>query len=77
MRYPREIFSRSWAAPLGRLFTFVIPIMVVVNVPADVMAKELFDPWLVGFMLLATAALLYLSRKFFRHALRKYRSASS
>jgi ABC-2 type transport system permease protein len=77
MRYPREIFSQSWAAPLGRVFTYVLPIMVVVNVPADVMAKELFDPWLVGFMLLATAALLYLSRKFFRHALRKYRSASS
>ena len=45
------------------------------SIPA--MAKELFDPWLVGFTLLATAALLSLSRKFFRHALRKYRSASS
>jgi ABC-2 type transport system permease protein len=77
MRYPRQIFMRSWAAPLGQIFTFVIPIMVVVNVPADVMAKELFDPVLVGFTLLATAVMLYLSRKFFRHALRKYRSASS
>src|SRR5438067_726674 len=54
MRYPREIFSQSWAAPLGRIFTYVIPVMVVVNVPADVMAKDLFDPWLVGFTLLAT-----------------------
>jgi ABC-2 type transport system permease protein len=77
MRYPRQIFMRSWAAPLGQIFTYVIPIMVVVNVPADVMAKELFDPVLVGFTLLATVAMLYLSRKFFRHALRKYRSASS
>ena len=51
--------------------------MVVVNVPAGVMVKELFDPWLVGFTLVATVVLLYLSRKFFRHALRKYRSASS
>jgi ABC-2 type transport system permease protein len=77
MRYPREIFSNTWAAPLGRLFTYVIPIMVVVNVPAHLMVSSLFDPWLVGYTLLATVALLYLSRKFFRHALRKYRSASS
>jgi ABC-type uncharacterized transport system permease subunit len=32
---------------------------------------------MIGFTLLATAALVVLSRKFFRHALRRYRSASS
>jgi ABC-2 type transport system permease protein len=77
MRYPREIFSGTWAALLGRFFTYAIPIMVVINVPAQLMVKELFDPWLVSYTLLATVTLLYLSRKFFRRALRTYRSASS
>jgi ABC-2 type transport system permease protein len=77
MRYPREIFSGTWAALLGRFFTYALPIMVITNVPAHLMVSELFDPWLVGYTLLATVALLYLSRKFFRRALRTYRSASS
>jgi ABC-2 type transport system permease protein len=77
MRYPREIFTTSWAAPLGRFFTYIIPIMIVVNEPADVMVKGLLDPALVGYTLAATAVLLYVSRKFFRLSLRKYRSASS
>ncbi|HYT93313.1 MAG TPA: ABC-2 family transporter protein [Gemmataceae bacterium] len=76
MRYPREIFRGSWEL-VGRLFTYVIPIMVATNVPANVMAKRLLDPVLVGYTFAATAALLYLSRKFFRLALRRYRSASS
>ncbi len=77
MRYPREIFDNTWAVVLGKLFMYVLPIMVAVNVPAHLIRPHLFDPWLVGYTLLATAALLYLSRKFFRHSLRKYRSASS
>jgi ABC-2 type transport system permease protein len=76
MRYPSEIFGKNWA-PVGRLFTYIIPIMVATNVPANVMAKHLLDPVLVGYTFAATAALLYLSRKFFRLALRRYRSASS
>ena len=51
--------------------------MVVVNVPADVMVKGLLDPGAVGYTLAATAVLLYVSRKFFRLSLRRYRSASS
>ena len=35
MRYPREIFSRTWARPIGWFFTFVVPVMVVANVPAQ------------------------------------------
>lgn len=76
MRYPREIFENSWAAPLGRFFTYVIPIMLIVNVPANVMVGAL-DPRAVGFTLLAAVALVLLSRKVFRMALRRYRSASS
>jgi ABC-2 type transport system permease protein len=75
-RYPKEIFRNSIAAPLGFLFTFFLPILLVANVPANAMVRAL-DPWMVGFTLFATAALLWGSRQFFHHALRSYRSASS
>jgi ABC-2 type transport system permease protein len=76
MRYPREIFGRTWAAPLGFVFTFVLPVMLVVYVPASTMVR-VFEPKVIGFTVLVTAVLLVLSRKFFRHSLKKYRSASS
>jgi ABC-2 type transport system permease protein len=75
-RYPREIFLGTWAEPIGRFFTYVLPILLVVNVPARVMVKSL-DPPMVLFTVVATAASLAASRTFFRHALRSYRSASS
>jgi ABC-2 type transport system permease protein len=78
MRYPREIWRGAWwAAPVGWFFTFIIPAMVVVSVPAAVMVREVFDPWVMAFTAAATVFLLIVSRRFFRYALRKYRSASS
>jgi ABC-2 type transport system permease protein len=77
MRYPREIYVGPWASPLGLFFTFVIPILIVVNVPAHVMVKALDEPAMIAFMLGATAVFLVLSRWFFRFSLGKYRSASS
>ena len=65
-----------WASPLGWFFTFIIPVTVVVNVPARTMVKVL-EPGFVAYTALASLVLLWLSRKFFRHALRRYRSASS
>jgi viologen exporter family transport system permease protein len=75
-RYPKEIFAGRWAEPLGNFFTYIVPILVVSNVPANVMVR-LFDPWMVALCIVASALLLYLSRRFFQHALRSYRSASS
>lgn len=76
-RYPKEIFlGRTWAEPIGRFFTYVLPILLVVNVPARAMVKAL-EPRMVGFTLAATAASVAASRWFFRKALRSYRSASS
>jgi ABC-2 type transport system permease protein len=75
-RYPREIFAGRLAEPLGVFFTYFMPILVVVNVPANAMVR-VFDPAMVGFIVGATALLLWLSRRFFQHALRSYRSASS
>ena len=76
-RYPKEIFlGATWAEPLGFVFTFLLPILLVVNVPADTMVRTL-DWRMVGYMLAATVVLFLVSRRFFRHALRSYRSASS
>lgn len=76
MRYPREIFTAGWAYPLGWFFTYVVPILLVVYVPARMMVK-VFDQRLVIVTLVATLVLAVGSRRFFRFALRKYRSASS
>jgi ABC-2 type transport system permease protein len=76
-RYPREIFVGPLAYPLGWFFTYVIPILLVVNLPARTMVKVLDEPVLIAFAITAAAVLLVGSRKFFRHALRRYRSASS
>jgi ABC-2 type transport system permease protein len=76
MRYPREIYSGPLGKPFGLFFTFLVPVMVVVNVPASVMVKA-FDVRLILFTLGATAVLLFVSRRFFRYSLQSYRSASS
>jgi ABC-2 type transport system permease protein len=76
MRYPREIFKGAWAEPLGRFFTFVVPVLLVVNVPAQTLVRTLDGRFVAG-MVVASAALLWVSRWFFRRALRAYRSASS
>lgn len=76
MRYPREIFSRTWAAPLGFVFSFLVPIMLVVSVPATTMVK-LFDPWLCAYAAAATVIAMWVARRVLKFALRRYRSASS
>ena len=75
-RYPKEIFAGRWAEPLGIFFTYIVPILVVVNVPANAMVRVL-DPPMVVLTIVAAVALLWLSRRFFQYALRSYRSASS
>ncbi len=77
MRYPKEIFGQSkWASPVGWFFTFIVPVMLVTNVPAESMVKAL-DWRFVLFMVGSTVAMLWVSRQFLRYALRRYRSASS
>jgi ABC-2 type transport system permease protein len=75
-RYPKEIFVGRWAEPMGFFFTFVLPILLVVNIPARAMVRVL-DTSLLAFTLLATVLCFWASRRFFQHALRSYRSASS
>lgn len=78
MRYPREIFLHgTWANAAGLFFWFAVPIMLVTNVPARVMVAHALEPWTLLYLAFAALLVLWLSRLFFRHALRRYRSASS
>lgn len=81
-RYPLEIYARGWGLPLLLIFTFVIPVLVVVNVPARLLAQPLTPradwEWpLAAFTLLATLLSLLASRWVFQKSLLSYRSASS
>jgi ABC-2 type transport system permease protein len=78
-RYPMEIYQGPIGDVLRRLFTFLIPVLVVVNVPARFLALPLHPGnwWLALFTLLATAGSLLASRWLFLRALESYRSASS
>jgi ABC-2 type transport system permease protein len=78
-RYPMEIYDGRYGIWLQRTFTFVIPVLVVVNVPARLLALPLErQSWpLALFALLATLGSLAVSRWVFSRALWSYRSASS
>ncbi|MCA9173510.1 MAG: ABC-2 family transporter protein [Planctomycetales bacterium] len=81
-RYPMEIYYRGWGKILYVLFTFIIPVLVVVNVPARLLAQPLtprpnWEWQLAVFALFAAVGSLLASRVVFQLALRSYRSASS
>jgi ABC-2 type transport system permease protein len=81
-RYPMEIYEGRWGRPLQWICTYLIPVLVVVNVPARIIARPVSpdgqSPWpLALFALLATVGSLAASRWIFQAALRNYRSASS
>lgn len=81
-RYPREIYRGKYGDPLRWFFTFIIPVLVVINVPARFLVRSLrpqtADDWLLpAFTLAAAVASLAASRWVFNRALGSYRSASS
>lgn len=78
-RYPMEIYAGPLGSTLRLIFTFVVPVLIVVNVPARLMAKPLSaSEWgLAAFAILATLGSLIVSRWLFNRALLSYRSASS
>lgn len=81
-RYPADIYQGGWGLPLWYLFTFLVPVLVVVNVPARLLAQPLVPTqnWEWGlalFSLVATIFSLFFSRFVFLRALRSYASASS
>ena len=77
-RYPMEIYRGTLGTPLQIVFTYLIPVLVVVNVPARMLAFPSNDTWnLAAFAVLATLVSLGASRFLFQRALLGYRSASS
>jgi ABC-2 type transport system permease protein len=78
-RYPMEIYQRGWGWSLWGLFTFVIPVLVVVNVPARILARPLADTnahrGLALFALVVAPMSLLFSRWIFQRAITSYRSA--
>lgn len=83
-RYPMEIYMRSGIGMiLWATFMFVVPILVVSNVPARILAQPLGSQWttwewgLTLFTVLAMVVSFAISRWIFSRALMSYRSASS
>lgn len=78
-RYPGSIYSGH---PVGEVirfaFSYVLPILLVVTVPARVLMGMVLEPnWLTGLTVLASWLTFVLGRRVFHWSLRHYRSASS
>lgn len=90
-RYPRGIYGSGpggstpsnvseWAGGdvLQFSFTYIVPILLVVTVPARVLVQKALEPnWLTLVAIGVTVAGLFVSRAIFQWSLRSYRSASS
>jgi ABC-2 type transport system permease protein len=80
-RYPREFYAGSH--PLAQVvwfgFSYVIPILLVITVPAHVLLDQLDKAtWQIALVApLVTLVGLVLARRIFEWSLRHYRSASS
>jgi len=73
-RYPDAVFKGA----VKFVFSWLIPVIVVTNVPARVLMNASATPWLlIGHLTLASALMLLCSRILWRFALNRYSSASS
>lgn len=73
-RYPDVIFPRLFRF----IFGWIIPVIIVANIPARLLIKPLSDPlWLMFHLAAAGSIALVISRTFWNFALRRYSSASS
>lgn len=71
-RYPLDIYG----AGLQRFLTYAIPLGLIATVPARQLVRG-FDASSIALALTWTAIALFLSRSFWRYAMRHYSSASS
>jgi ABC-2 type transport system permease protein len=78
-RYPRGIYSGSPAGEVLQFgFSYMVPILLVVTVPARVLLGKVLDPsWLTVVAVASAVVGLAVSRAVFQWSLRSYRSASS
>jgi len=75
-RYPAEIYRRFAGGVLWFSLVFIVPVLMVANLPANVMMRT-FEPCMVAYVLISGLVMLAISSVVFRFALRWYRSASS
>lgn len=73
-RYPDVIFPKLFRL----IFGWVIPVVIVANIPARLLIKSLGQPgWLMFHLVAASVIIFLVSRMFWRFALSRYSSASS
>jgi ABC-2 type transport system permease protein len=73
-RYPDVIFPRVFRF----IFGWIIPVIIIANIPARLLIKPLGQPaLLMAHLAIASLIIFWLSRVFWRFALRHYSSASS
>ena len=73
-RYPDVIFPRIFQL----IFGWVIPVIIIANIPARLLIKPMGQPYLLmAHLVIASMIVFCLSRFFWRFALRRYSSASS
>ena len=73
-RYPDVVFPRIFRF----IFGWIIPVIIVANIPARLLIKPLGQPgWLILQLVVAGSVAFVASRIFWRFALRHYSSASS
>jgi ABC-2 type transport system permease protein len=73
-RYPDVVFKGM----IKFVFSWLVPVIVVTNVPARVLIHASRTPWwLILHLLLASGLMLLFSRILWRFALNRYSSASS
>ena len=73
-RYPDVIFPRLFRF----IFGWIIPVVIVANIPARLLIKPLADPAILMLHLVVAGSIAFaLSRLFWRFALSRYSSASS
>jgi len=74
-RYPDSIFGRGI---FRFVFSWIIPVIVVANVPARLLSRAMESPLpLLAHLVGAAALAVGLSRAFWHFALKRYSSASS
>jgi len=73
-RYPDVIYPRLFRL----IFSWLIPVIIVANIPARVLIKSLGQPVPLMLQMIAASLIIFSSsRLFWRFALRRYSSASS
>jgi ABC-2 type transport system permease protein len=76
--YPDEIYKKQGSAYcMGTVFSYLMPMVLAINVPAKYGAL-LLSGWVpVAAMLIVATTMLLASRVFFRVAIKQYRSSGS